>query len=61
MMSNVSVYLFVVNKIIRTMSARINYHANIQISSFSIIEIEIAVPLTNIPSKATYIPETRRR
>lgn len=59
MMSNVSVYLFVVNKIIRTMSARINYHANIQISSFS-IEIEIAVPLTNNPSKATYIPERRR-
>lgn len=27
-MINVSVYLFVVNKIIRTMSARINYHAH---------------------------------
>lgn len=48
MISNVSVYLCIVNKIIH---ARTNYRANIQISSFTVAEIEIAVPLANIRLK----------
>lgn len=43
-----SVYLCISNKLIR---ATINYCANIQISSFSIAEIEVAVPLANIRIK----------
>lgn len=46
--NDVLVYLCIVNKIIR---ATINYRANIQISSFSVAEIEIAVPLANIRLK----------
>lgn len=55
MISNVSVYLCIVNKIIH---ARTNYRANIQISSFTVAEIEIAVPLANIRLKGDlYAPK----